>query len=59
MGNSLPMLILICYTFAVAGGLGFRQRYKKTNAGIWQNLDWAILLLAAMLFAALYRRPMA
>ena len=57
--GQLYLLPVMCYTFAVAFGLGLRERYGKTNAGIWQNLDWVILLVAAMVFAALYRRPMA
>jgi hypothetical protein len=37
--SQLYLLPVICYTFAVALGLGCRERRRKTSAGMWQNLD--------------------
>jgi hypothetical protein len=49
---------LLCYTVGVAVGLGLRERPGKRGAGKLQRLDWIILLAVAVVFAALYRRPM-
>ena len=41
------------------GGWVFGSGAARRTRGVWQNLDWVILLVAAMVLAALYRRPLA
>ena len=60
MDDFVVMIGFFLLTLVVPVLVGsFMGRYRKTSAGIWQNLDWVMLLVATMLFAALYTRPLA